>query len=108
MGLEIIHGFLLMFVIMSVATNKRVASPIPAIAIGLTVALAIMLGSPISGASMNPARSLAPAVFAGGVALASLPIYLFTPVVGAVLGAFTYKALRDGPEQAQLAPADFI
>ena len=106
LGFEVIYGFFLMLVIMAVATDKRVPGPVPAIAIGLTVAMAIMLGGPISGASMNPARSLAPAVLAGGPALAALPIYLIGPTVGAVLAAFIYERLRDGETHAQSAPAD--
>ncbi len=105
-GFEVIYGFLLMLVIMGVATDKRIAGPIPGLAIGLTVALAIMMGGPISGASMNPIRSLAPAVFAGGDALVVLPIYLVAPTVGAILAALAYEMLRDGPMHAQAAPAD--
>ena len=107
LGFEVIYGFFLMLVIMAVATDKRVPGPVPAIAIGFTVAMAIMLGGPISGASMNPARSFAPAVFAGGAALAALSIYLIGPTVGAVLAAFIYERLRDGETHAQSAPADF-
>jgi MIP family channel proteins len=105
-GFEAIYGFLLMLVIMAVATDTRVAAPVPAIAIGLTVALAIMMGGPVSGASMNPIRSLAPAVFAGGQALAVLPVYLVAPTIGAVLAALVFEALRDGPHHAQSAPSD--
>lgn len=105
-GFEVIYGYLLMLVIMGVATDKRIGGPIPGLAVGLTVALAIMLGGAISGASMNPIRSLAPAVFAGGQALAVLPIYLIAPTVGAIAAAFTYEALRDGQHHAQSAPAD--
>lgn len=105
-GFEAIYGFLLMLVIMSVATDKRVTAPTPALAIGFTVALAIMMGGPISGASMNPIRSLAPAVFAGGKALAVLPIYLIAPTIGSVLAAIVYELLRDGPHHAQSAPSD--
>ncbi len=105
-GFEMIYGFLLMFVIMAVATDKRVPSMVPAIAIGATVVLAIQFGGPLSGASMNPIRSLAPALFAGGAALQALPIYLIAPTLGAVLAAFVYEALRDGPGHAQSAPAD--
>ena len=108
LGFEVIYGFFLMLVIMAVATDKRVPGPVPAIAIGFTIAMAILLGGPISGASMNPARSFAPAVFAGGAALAALPIYLIGPTVGAVLAAFVYEALRDGETHAQSAPADFL
>ena len=106
LGFEVIYGFFLMFVIMAVATDKRVPGPVPGLAIGFAVAMAIMLGGPISGASMNPVRSFAPAVFAGGQALAALPIYLIGPTLGAVLAAFVYEALRDGETHAQSAPAD--
>jgi len=105
-GFEMIYGFLLMLVIMSVATDKRVTAPIPALAIGFTIALAIMMGGPISGASMNPIRSLAPAVFAGGQALSVLPIYLIAPTIGSILAALVYELLRDSPHHAQSAPAD--
>ncbi len=107
-GFEIIYGFLLMFVIMAVATDTRVAAPVPGLAIGLTVATAILFGGPISGASMNPIRSFAPAVFAGGQALAVLPMYLLAPMVGAILAALAYEALRDGQTHAQSAPADLV
>lgn len=107
-GFEIVFGFFLMFVIMAVATDKRVSAPVPGLAIGLTVVLAIMFGGPISGASMNPARSLAPAVFAGGEALVYLPIYIVSPIVGAVIAALVYELLRDGPIHAQSAPADLF
>lgn len=105
LGFEAIFGFLLMLVIMAVGTDTRVPGPVPAIAIGLTVALAIQFGGPLSGASMNPIRSLAPALFAGGLALQSLPIYLIAPTVGAILAALVYERLRDGSEFAQSAPA---
>lgn len=107
-GFELIFAFLLMLVIMAVATDKRVSAQVPAIAIGLTVALAIQFGGPISGASMNPVRSLAPALFAGGAALSALPIYLLAPTAGAILAALVFEALRDGPAHAQSAPADLV
>ncbi|BCX03754.1 MAG: hypothetical protein KatS3mg053_1692 [Candidatus Roseilinea sp.] len=53
-GFEIVFGFFLMFVIMAVATDKRVSAPVPGLAIGLTVALAIMFGGPISGRVHEP------------------------------------------------------
>ena len=105
-GFELIYGFLLMFVIIAMATDKRVAGPIPGLAIGLTVTMAIILGGPISGASMNPIRSLAPALFAGGKALTALPIYLIAPTIGAVLAAIVFELMRDGQTHAQSAPSD--
>jgi len=107
-GFEVIFGFLLMFVIMAMATDARVPPGAAAIAIGMTVALAIMFGGPISGASMNPIRSLAPALFAGSAALMSLPIYIISPIIGAVLAALLYETLRDGHEHARSAPADLV
>ena len=71
-----------MFVIIAVATDTRAVGEAAAIAIGGTVGLDAMFGGPISGASMNPARSLGPAIAAGD--LTSLWIYLAAPLLGAV------------------------
>lgn len=106
-GYEIVLTFFLMFVIAAVATDKRVASPIPALAIGFTVVACITFGGTASGASMNPARSLAPAVFAGGASLEALPVYLIAPAIGAIFGALTNELLRDDHQHAQAAPSDF-
>jgi MIP family channel proteins len=105
-GFEGILTFFLMFVIMAVATDQRVPGAVPGLAIGLTVALCALFGGPATGASMNPARSLAPALFAHGPALSTLPLYLLVPPVGAVLAALSYELLRDGTLHAQSAPAD--
>jgi MIP family channel proteins len=105
-GFEVLFGFLLMLVIMAVATDKRSTGPAPALAIGVTVVLAIYMGGPISGASMNPIRSLAPALFAGGAALQALPIYLLAPLIGALLAALLFEVLRDDEAHAQSVPGD--
>ena len=76
---------LLMFVIMAVATDTRAVGEAAAIAVGGTVGLDAMFGGPISGASMNPARSPGPALVSGD--LHALWIYLLAPVVGATVGA---------------------
>ena len=81
-----------MFVITSVATDTRAVGEAAAIAIGGTVALAALVGGPISGASLNPARSLGPALAAGE--LGSLWIDLTAPVCGAAAGALAYQLLR--------------
>lgn len=91
-GIEVILTFLLLFVITAVATDTRAVGQSAAIAIGGTVALAIMLGGPISGASMNPARSLGPAIVSGEVG--SLWLYILAPAIGGVLGALTYVLAR--------------
>ena len=71
----------LMFVIMAVATDTRAVGEAAAIAIGGTIGLESMFGGPISGASMNPARSLGPALVSGE--LHALWIYLLAPLAGA-------------------------
>jgi glycerol uptake facilitator-like aquaporin len=62
---EVVLTFFLMFVIMAVATDTRAVGEAAAIAIGATVGLDAMFGGPISGASMNPARSIGPAFVSG-------------------------------------------
>jgi MIP family channel proteins len=89
---EVALTFALMFVITAVATDTRAVGQLAALAIGGTVALAALVGGPISGASLNPARSLGPAVV-GGVWTDGW-IYILGPAAGAVLGALTYQGLR--------------
>ena len=87
--LEIVLGMLLMFVIMAVATGTREVGGMAAIAIGGTIALGAIVAGPISGASMNPARSLAPALVTGN--LNDVWIYLLAPTIGAIVGALFYQ-----------------
>src|SRR5918996_3281102 len=100
---ETILTFFLMFVIMAVATDTRAVGEAAAIAIGGTVALDALFGGPITGASMNPARSLGPAIAAGQL---SHPwIYVAAPIAGASLGALAYQLLRGEPTRPrELAP----
>jgi aquaporin NIP len=95
---ELVLSFFLMFVIMAVATDTRAVGEAAAIAIGGTVALDAMFGGPISGASMNPARSLGPALVSGE--LHALWLYLTAPLVGTSLGALTYQFVRGEPTVA--------
>ena len=103
---EAVLTFLLMLVIIAVATDKRASSAVPGLAIGLTVVFDVLIGGAVTGGSMNPARSLGPALFAGGAALTRLWIYVVGPAVGAVCAARLYEAIRGGEEHAQSAPND--
>lgn len=94
---EFLLSFSLMFVIMSVATDSRAAGELAGIAIGSTVALCAFVGGPLTGASMNPARSLAPALFSGE--LQDLWVYFLAPVAGAVFGAKCYDWIKCQKEQ---------
>ncbi len=89
---EIVLTAILMFVVMAVATDTRAIGEAAAIAIGATVIVDILVGGPVSGGSMNPARSLGPAVLSGQPT--TLWIYLVGPPVGAVIGAFAYQLVR--------------
>jgi aquaporin NIP len=91
----------LTFVIVAVATDTRAVGSAAALAIGGTVTLDALFGGPVTGASMNPARSLGPALVAGE--LADLWVYLIGPPVGAVLGALAYQLVRG--EQVEPARA---
>ena len=93
---EAVMTFFLVFVIMAVATDTRSIGEAAAIAIGATVGLDAMFGGPITGASMNPARSLGPAIAASD--FTSIWVYLAAPIVGATLAAVTYQFLRGGDD----------
>ena len=82
----------LMFTIMAVATDTRAVGAGAAIAIGGTVGLDALFGGPITGASMNPARSIGPALVSGE--LHDLWIYIVAPIAGAALGALAYQLVR--------------
>lgn len=92
-SLEIVLTFMLMFVILGVATGAKEKGVVAGIAIGGTVALAALVGGPVSGASMNPARSLGPAVVAGD--LTALWIYFLAPVVGGLAAVLMCRCVRE-------------
>jgi len=89
--LELILTFLLMVVILCVSTGAKEKGIMAGVAVGAVIALEAMFAGPVCGASMNPARSLAPAVVSGRVA--ELWIYLVAPVVGAALGVALFQQL---------------
>ena len=94
---ELVLTFFLMFVILGVTTGGRIEGPFAGVAIGGTVALASLFGGPVSGASMNPARSLGPALVSGAEALPSLGLYFVVPVLGAALAVKGCRWVR-GPD----------
>lgn len=85
----------LMVVILAVATDTRAVGSLAAIAVGATIALEALVVGPITGASMNPARSLAPALVAGD--WTDLWLYLAGPLVGALVGVGVYEVMRGVP-----------
>ncbi len=95
--LEVILTFFLMFVILNVSTGAKEKGITAGIAIGATVALDALFAGPICGASMNPARSLAPAILSGNTH--ALWIYLCAPVLGASMAAVAMKAIRPAEDK---------
>jgi len=90
--IEWLLSFVLMFVIVAVATDDRVAGGFAAIAVGLTVGFCALMAGPITGASMNPARSFGPAVV-GGLWQGHW-LYWVAPVTGMIAAGWTYDFLR--------------
>jgi MIP family channel proteins len=92
-GMEAVLTFFLMVVIMAMATDTRAVGQAAALAIGSTVMLEALFAGPISGASMNPARSLGPALVSW--IWTDQWVYLVAPFLGAIAGALIYRYMRE-------------
>jgi len=90
---EIILTFIFVFAILGVTSDKNKGS-IAGTVIGLTLAFVHIVGIPLTGTSVNPARSLGPAIFAGGEALADVWVFLLAPLVGAALAVVVFKLIK--------------
>ena len=88
---EVIATFLFVLVIMTVTSASKGNGAIAGLVIGLSLMAMILVGLNITGLSVNPARSLAPAVFVGGAALQQVWIFILAPIVGGVLAALVAK-----------------
>jgi MIP family channel proteins len=86
--IEILITFILVFVVMAVATDERAPAAIAPIAVGFALAVGVFIAGPVTGGSVNPARSLGPMLVAGD--LTSVWLYILGPVIGGVLGALVY------------------
>ncbi len=97
---EVIITFLLVVVVMGTATDERAVTPAVGLGVGLTVAAGILATGPISGASFNPVRSLAPMIVSGQ--FPAWFAYVAGPIVGALIGAALYEfVLRRGAPPAR-------
>ncbi|WVZ96941.1 hypothetical protein U9M48_042520 [Paspalum notatum var. saurae] len=90
--IEFIISFNLMFAISGVATDNRAIGELAGLAVGATVLLNVLFAGPISGASMNPARTLAPAIVLGRYK--GIWVYFAGPICGTVAGAWAYNLIR--------------
>ena len=89
---EIILTFVFVFTVLGV-TKKAENGAVAGIVIGLTLAFVHIMGIPLTGTSVNPARSLAPALFLGGQALEQVWVFILAPIVGAVIAGLLHKGL---------------
>ncbi|XP_054801505.1 aquaporin NIP2-1-like [Prosopis cineraria] len=100
--MEVLATFTLMFVICAVTTDAKAVRELAGVAIGISVCIAGILGGPISGGSMNPARTFGPAIASGSYK--GIWVYLVGPVVGAILGAWCYSNIKENDNSATSSP----
>lgn len=91
---EIILTFVFIYTILGVTSSEKFSS-VAGIVIGLTLAFVHIMGIPLTGTSVNPARSLAPALFLGGTALSQAWVFIVAPLVGSALAAVAFKFLNE-------------
>jgi MIP family channel proteins len=93
--LEILITFILVFVVISVATDDRAPAPIAPIAVGFALAVGVFIAGPVTGGAVNPVRALGPMIVAGD--LTSAWLYILGPIIGGVLAAFLYdRTMAEG------------
>lgn len=90
---EVVLTFVFIYTILGVTSDEKKSS-VAGIVIGLTLAFVHILGIPLTGTSVNPARSLAPAIFLGGDALSQVWVFILAPFVGSAIAAVAFKFLN--------------
>ncbi len=92
---EAVFTFIFVLVVLGATDAKKGAGNFAGLAIGLTLVLVHIVCIPITGTSVNPARSIAPALFEGGVALSQLWLFIIAPFVGSILSAVVWNLITD-------------
>jgi MIP family channel proteins len=108
LGIEALLTFFLMFANMALGTDKCANWAIVGFSIGFVVLASGLFGNFLTGGSMNPARSLGPALFAGGPALSNLWIYFVGPFIGAIIAALVYQLIRESEKYLRGAPESLL
>ena len=85
---EILVTFILVFVVISVATDERAPAGVAPLAVGFALACGVFIAGPVTGGSLNPARTLGPMILAGE--FTAVWVYVVGPIIGAVLAALLY------------------
>lgn len=96
---EIVFTFIFLLVILGSTSSKNIHGGFAGLAIGLSLVLIHIVGIPVTGVSVNPARSIGPAVFAGAEHISQLWMFIIAPIVGGGLAAIVYNALIEKPEK---------
>lgn len=94
---ELVFTFIFLLVILGSTSTKNINGGFAGLAIGLSLTLIHIVGIKITGVSVNPARSIGPAIFAGGEALSQLWLFLVAPILGGILAAFVHGLLIENP-----------
>ena len=102
LGIEVLFTAILVMVILAFAVGLKLRTHVVAIVVGLTIGVESHLGGPISGGSMNPARSVGPALLSG--TFGDLWIYLAAPLVGSVIGALAYRVTFPAGQKGRPVP----
>lgn len=92
---EVVFTFIFVLVVLGTTDSKKGAGNFAGLAIGLTLVLVHIVCIPITGTSVNPARSIGPALFEGGIALSQLWLFIVAPLVGAACSAIVWKILSN-------------
>lgn len=100
---EFVFTFVFVLVVLGTTDDKKGAGQFAGLAIGLTLILVHIVCIPITGTSVNPARSIGPALFAGGAALSQLWVFIVAPMAGAALSALVWKCLACDKESCAKA-----
>lgn len=95
---EVVLTFIFVLVIL-ISTGKKGNAALAGIAIGITLTAVHLVGIPVTGTSVNPARSLGPALFAGGIALKQLWVFIIAPVVGGIIASIVSKFIFDSEKE---------
>lgn len=95
---EFIFTFIFLLVILGSTSTKNIHGGFAGLAIGLSLVLIHIVGINITGVSVNPARSIGPAIFAGGNALSQVWLFILAPVLGGATAAVTYNFLIEKPD----------
>lgn len=97
---EFVFTFIFLMVILGSTSTKNINGGFAGLAIGFSLVLIHIVGIKITGVSVNPARSIGPAIFAGGEALTQLWLFIAAPVLGGIFAAITYNFMIEKPESA--------